>query len=168
MRRLLVAACTVVALAGGSLAAVVAPAAQAAGAPAMWTSVAPSPMPPPGVSTSLVFDPATGQLLAYDSYNDANCTLLQDQVWTWDGSAWTDHQQVAFPQARDNAAFGYDPASRQMVMFGGYANGTCPGETFNGLENETWTWNGSIWARQYPAVSPPARYTACAAADDAT
>ena len=168
MRRLLIAACTVVALAGGSLAAVGAPAAQAAGAPATWTSVTPSPMPPPGTSSSLVFDPATGQLLAYDSSNDANCTLLQDQVWTWDGAAWTDHQQVGFPQARDNAAFGYDPASRQVVMFSGYANGTCPGETFNGLENQTWTWNGSIWAQQHPAVSPPARYTACAAADDAT
>jgi hypothetical protein len=168
MHRLLMAACTVVALAGGSLAAVVAPAARAAGAPAVWASVTPSPMPPLGVSTSLVFDPATGQLLAYDSSNDADCTLLQDQVWTWDGAAWTDHQQVAFPQARDNAAFGYDPASRQVVMFSGYANGTCPGETFNGLENESWTWNGSIWARQHPAVSPPARYTACAAADDAT
>src|ERR1019366_3661454 len=130
MRRLLVAACTVVALAGGSLAAVVAPAAQAAGAPATWTSVAPSPMPPSGTSSSLVFDPATGQLLAYDSSNDADCTLLQDQVWTWDGAAWTDHQQVGFPQARDSAAFGFDPASRQVVMFGGSAYDTCPGETF--------------------------------------
>ena len=168
MRRLLIAAYTVVALAGGSLVAVVAPAAQAAGAAATWTSVTPSPMPPPDVSTSLVFDPATGQLVAYDSSNDAACALPQTQVWTWDGAAWTDHQQVGFPQARDGAAFGYVPASRQVVMFGGYANATCPGETFNGLENQTWTWNGSIWAQQHPAVSPPARYTACAAADDAT
>jgi ell wall binding domain 2 (CWB2) len=168
MRRLLMAAGAVVGLAAGSLAAVVAPAARAANASATWTSVTASPMPPPGVNTSLVFDPATGQLLAHDSSDDAACALPQDQVWTWDGAAWTDHQQVGFPQARDNAAFGYVPASRQVVMFGGYANGTCPGATFNGLENQTWTWNGSIWAQQHPAVSPPARYTACAAADDAT
>ena len=168
MRRLLTAACTVVALAGGSLATVVAPAAQAAGAAATWTSVTPSPMPPPGVSSSLVFDPATGQLLAYDSYNDSDCTLPQTQVWTWDGAAWTDHQQVVPPLGRDSAAFGYDPASRQVVMFGGSASGTCTGSGFSGFEDETWTWNGSIWVQQHPAVSPAARYTACAAADNST
>jgi len=116
MRRLLVAACTVVALAGGSLATVVAPAAQAAGAAATWTSVTPSPMPPPGVSSSLVFDPATGQLLAYDSYNDSNCTLPQTQVWTWDGAAWTDHQQVTPPQGRDAAIIGSVSEGRAHVV----------------------------------------------------
>jgi putative cell wall-binding protein len=168
MRRVSVAACTVMALAGGSLATVAAPAARAASAPATWTSVTPSPMPPIGESSSLVFDPATGQLLAYDSYNDGDCSQPQTQVWTWDGAAWTNHRQIAPPQGRGEAAFGFDPTSHQVVMFGGDAEGNCPGDTFNGLENETWSWNGSIWAQQHPAVSPPARYTACAAADDAT
>jgi hypothetical protein len=164
MRRLLVAACTVV----GSVAVVVAPAADAANASATWSSVTPSPMPPIGGSSSLVFDPATGQLLAYDSETVGDCSQPQTQVWTWDGAAWTKHQQIAPPQGRGEAAFGFDPASRQVVMFGGDAEGSCPGDTFNGLESETWTWNGSIWAQQHPAVSPPARYTACAAADEAT
>jgi hypothetical protein len=168
MRRLPGTVRAVVAVVAGSLAVVVAPVAQAAIAPAAWTSVTPSPMPPVGGESALVFDPATGQLLAYDSYNDSNCTLPQTQVWTWDGAAWTDHQQVAPPPGRYSAAFGFDPATHRIVMFGGSASGDCAGNGFSGLESETWTWNGSIWAQQHPAVLPPARYTACAAADDAT
>jgi len=47
------------------------------------------------------------------------------------------------------------------VLFGGAETGS-PGGS-----DETWTWDGSDWTLQHPAVSPPARYNASLAYDAA-
>jgi hypothetical protein len=54
----------------------------------------------------------------------------------------------------------YDPATGNIVLFGGSANGS-------GL-NETWTFNGTTWTHLSPATSPPARSYASMAYDPAT
>jgi hypothetical protein len=54
----------------------------------------------------------------------------------------------------------YDPATGDMVLFGGGSN--------SGLLNDTWTWDGTTWTQQSPATSPPARYLASMAYDPAT
>jgi hypothetical protein len=162
MRRLLVMASTAVIVAGPLVTGVAAPAATAAtGAPA-WTSVTSAHVPPAGFDTSTAFDGATGQLVAYDE--SGGCTPYA--TWTWDGTDWTLHQQLKPPALREESALGYDVATKQLVMFGGYIGGTCPGDTVYGLTNETWTWNGSIWAQQHPATAPSARYESCDAYDD--
>ncbi len=56
------------------------------------------------------------------------------ETWTWDGQAWT-HEHPA--NAPPGGAFTYDPATRQVVMFGGQRGQT--------LVNETWAWNGVDW-----------------------
>lgn len=109
----------------------------------------------------MVFDPATGQLVAYD--DSGGCGA--DATWTWDGADWTSHHQLGAPELRENPTLGYDAATKQVIMFGGYAGYTCPGFTFNGDTNETWAWNGSIWAQLHPATSPSARDGMCAAYD---
>jgi hypothetical protein len=53
-----------------------------------------------------------------------------------------------------------DPATGQLVLFGGY-NGT------TGLD-KTWTWNGTTWTTQPINSTPAARYFASAASDPAT
>jgi len=55
----------------------------------------------------------------------------------------------------------YDAATGDVVMFGGV-------ERFTGTYGGTWTWNGSAWTQQHPAVSPPSRADAAMAYDAAT
>jgi hypothetical protein len=63
---------------------------------------------------------------------------------------------VAQPDARDTANLVYDAAAGDVVMFGGDQNG------------ETWTWDGSTWTRQTPALHPPPRRAAAMAYDPRT
>lgn len=52
----------------------------------------------------------------------------------------------------------YDEARGKVVLFGG--------KTFDdSLQNDTWTWDGTRWTKETPAVSPPARYGAVMAYD---
>ena len=54
------------------------------------------------------------------------------------------------PPALSGAGLAYDPISRTTVLFGGaLADGT--------RSNQTWTWDGITWSRQFPSVSPSAR-----------
>jgi uncharacterized repeat protein (TIGR01451 family) len=54
----------------------------------------------------------------------------------------------------------YDPATGDMVLFGGGGN--------SGVLNDTWTWNGTTWTQLSPATSPPVRAGASMAYDPAT
>ena len=75
-------------------------------------------------------------------------------------TTWAKLSPATSPPARYLASMAYDPATGQLVLFGGY-----DGNTFLG---DTWTWNGSTWAQQFPAASPPARQGASMAYDPAT
>ena len=57
------------------------------------------------------------------------------------------------PAARAGAAMAYDPATGDVVMFGGTGS---DGQALAG----TWLWDGSGWSEAGPADGPPARYGA--------
>ena len=57
------------------------------------------------------------------------------------------------PAARIGAAMAYDPATGDVVMFGGTGS---DGQVLAG----TWLWHGSGWSEAGPADSPPSRYGA--------
>ena len=57
------------------------------------------------------------------------------------------------PAARAGAAMAYDPATGDVVMFGG------TGSDGQALA-DTWLWDGSGWSEAGPPDSPPARYGA--------
>ena len=164
MRRVL-ALGAVVALAAGfsTVTSLNARNAQAASAAPAWTSL-PIGSLPDGTNSTTTYDAATGQLLAYD---DAGGRTPYD-TWTWDGAVWSQHQQNGVPRRRDFETLGYDAATKQVIMFGGFSAATCPGETFTGETDETWTWNGSIWTQQHPTTSPSSRDSMCAAFDSAS
>ncbi len=77
-------------------------------------------------------------------------TIFGD-TWTRTGSTWTLHHPAVAPSARTGAAMVWDPASGQLLLFGGGAT------TGTGFSNQTWTWNGTTWTLLHPATSPPAR-----------
>lgn len=85
---------------------------------------------------------------------------LQD-TWTWNGSRWAQQNPAHVPDPRFAASMAFDERRGMIVMFGGQAG------TQNGIAtyNETWTWDGSDWTLQNPAVSPGLRHFAGMAYD---
>ena len=55
------------------------------------------------------------------------------------------------PSARSQPSLAFDVAHGQALLFGGES------QNDGGYLNDTWTWTGSAWTQQHPAVSPPAR-----------
>jgi hypothetical protein len=78
---------------------------------------------------------------------------------------WTKQHPVLSPPARGLASMAYDAATRTVVLFGGdKLIAPCGCTNFS----DTWTWNGTTWTKQAPAVHPPARFWASMAYDAAT
>ena len=77
------------------------------------------------------------------------------------GPTWTQKCVANGPQAGYYPAMAYDSAHSQVVLFGGLRS------DFSTLSNETWTWDGSIWTKQSPATTPPARTAHAMAYDTA-
>ncbi|HEY3926691.1 MAG TPA: cell wall-binding repeat-containing protein [Acidothermaceae bacterium] len=129
-----------------------------------WSASPTSSTPPnvQGSTESTVFDPATGQLLDVDS------AVTSCNTFTWDGAAWAKHNQMTGPGWRSAPALGYDAATKQVVMFGGFGDPTCPQTDAAYSLDDTWTWNGSIWTQQHPATVPPQATDGCAAYDPAS
>ena len=73
--------------------------------------------------------------------------MINSDTWVWDGSNWTEQFPATSPPARDSASMAYDPATGNMVLFGGFEEGDL---------SDTWVWDGTNWTEQFPATSPPA------------
>jgi hypothetical protein len=79
---------------------------------------------------------------------------------------WTKLSPAVKPSPRREVAMAYDAATGTVVMFGGNVSiyigpGSVP-------VADTWTWNGTTWTKQAPAVHPSARSLAAMAYDAAT
>jgi hypothetical protein len=105
-----------------------------------------------------------GAALAYDGASQ-RLVLLEGpsgDTWIWNGTFWMDAEiyepgVATYPNVR-LASMAFDAASGQAVLFGGVSNFT-PGDT--------WGWNGSRWAQQFPSVNPTPRYSHAMAYDEA-
>jgi hypothetical protein len=53
---------------------------------------------------------------------------------------------AAVPAPRYDAAMAYDPATNQLVLFGGLGE--------NGPLEDTWLWNGTSWSQAHPSTGP--------------
>jgi hypothetical protein len=73
--------------------------------------------------------------------------VFDADTWLWNGITWTQLSPAASPPARGAAALAYDPATSQLVLFGGYSAASIYGDT--------WTWTSTTWTKLSPASSPP-------------
>lgn len=99
-------------------------------------SNAQGPSPSPRWGHVFVYDPDSDTVLLYGGAAERGAYL--DDTWTWDGSAWTQHE-VPGPSARGFAAAAYDPGRQAIVIHGGRA-------ADNETQRDTWQWDGDGWS----------------------
>ena len=108
----------------------------------------------------MAFDPASGEMVLIGGQTESG--EVKDETWTYNGSTWTLHAPPPFtviPSARRSASLAYDPASGEMVLFGGE-------ESSDVLSNETWIYKGGVWT-PISVPAPSARSAAAMAFDPA-
>ena len=130
-----------------------------------WTNMNPLKAPPARALHSMAYDPVSGRIVLsggrqfqsgsqYEYFND---------TWTYDlaTNTWTDRTSGTEPSPRFGQPMCYDPASGQIVLFGGMYR-----HDFY-YYNDTWTYDpaSNIWTERHPANSPSPREGAVLAAD---
>ena len=137
-----------------------------------WTKRSPTTSPPVRDNAAMAYDPASGNVVLFGGANstDRPCKAAQfGDTWTYDGTTWTQQSPSTSPAGRSGAVMADDPATGQLVLFGGnalfYAAPGCNGfKTFN----DTWTYNGTTWSRLAPSISPSMRQSSAMAYDEQT
>ena len=98
-----------------------------------WTQSHPATSPPARAAASMAYDPATGNMVLFGGFGGFGSSSTLSDTWTWDGTTWTQSNPATSPPARVNASMAYDPATGNMVLFGGI------GSSGNTL-SDTWSW----------------------------
>jgi hypothetical protein len=96
----------------------------------------------------MAYDAARHEVVLFGGFDGTN--RLGD-TWTWDGSTWTREHPPTSPSPRAYFGMVYDAAMSKVVLFGGCC------DQQSELLNDTWTWNGTTWTQEQPAVSPSPR-----------
>jgi hypothetical protein len=115
-----------------------------------WTKQSPADSPPARFEASMAYDPVRQRGVLFGGESPACSPNYCRDTWTWNGSTWNEQAPATSPPARHRAAMAYDPAGRQVVLFGG--------KDRNSVFRDTWAWDGSDWNEESPVTSPPARY----------
>jgi uncharacterized protein (TIGR03437 family) len=117
---------------------------------ANWTLLNPAQSPPARSNSNIAYDSGHRQVVVFGGQGLAPTYTKFNDTWLWDGSDWTEAQQIG-PSARTDAAMAYDSQHGQVVLFGG--------QDANGVSfNDTWLWDGSTWNLAHPQNVPPARH----------
>src|SRR2546425_1564728 len=113
-----------------------------------WTQKNPLQSPMPRTQASAVYDMARHQIVLFGGTAFGGAGM--NDTWIWDGITWTQQQPAHSPSLRYAAAMAYDPVTQRVVLFGGTV--VTGGQAATPL-GDTWTWDGSDWTQQIPALS---------------
>jgi len=104
---------------------------------------------------AMAYDAGHSQVVLLGEVEQGSGQMVM-QTWVWNGMDWTLLSPMNNPSARYGHAMAYDAAHGHVVLFGGccYQLPPMAGVNFD----DTWVWDGSSWAQESPANSPPARY----------
>jgi cysteine-rich repeat protein len=80
---------------------------------------------------------------------DRTNPMLTNDMFVFDGRAWSRSTVAKKPPPIWDHAMAYDPLRDRVVLFGG--------EIDTGLSQATWLWDGTTWSEATPASSPTAR-----------
>ncbi len=128
-------------LAGGDLVR-----AQAVAGNVAWIKPAISSTPSGRCCAAIAFDWKQGATLFFGGFTPY---ITYNDTWIW-RNGWRQLAPVNSPSPRDGQAMVWDAAAGNIVLFGGI-------DSAGNLLNDTWTWDGTNWSEQFPAISPPGR-----------
>ncbi len=123
-----------------------------------WTEQHPVVSPSARSQATMAYDPGSRLVLLFggETFPDLSST---NDLWAWDGAAWTQLTPASPPSPRAYPGLVHDARTDGLLLFGGYRAPAPP--------NDTWSWDGARWTQLSPAVSPPARYNPALAQDPA-
>jgi hypothetical protein len=78
--------------------------------------------------------------------------VLTQDTWSWSGTQWSMLTPPSGPSASSRGSIFWDPESARLLLFGGFGSVTNAGPV---RQNETWAWDGTLWAQ----VAGPATLT---------
>jgi hypothetical protein len=137
-----------------------------------WILQTPLHSPAARIGESLAYDAGTQQLILFGGqtvYTGICLTCfsdVQNDTWDWTGSDWVQLSPVGgnLPQPRTGAQLAYDPATDQLLLFGGLL----PEDAACQFLHDTWMWIGTAWIQLSPTSVPLARTYGGFAYDPAT
>lgn len=115
-----------------------------------------APTPRSAFGYSVSDDPIHGEVVLFGGVD------TYDQTWLWNGQRWAQAHPASSPPGRFDSPAAYDPATGQVLIFGGrLADGEVAGDT--------WAWDGTTWTEvdAGSAAGPPAGDGGAMAWDDA-
>ncbi len=120
-----------------------------------WTPVATPSGPVARAGFGMVYDGALGKVVLFGgctsgTFLDQDCNATND-LWTYSGGSWTQLHPALSPSPRVLPSMAYDPATQQVVLFGGLS-----GNLSAPPLGDTWEFNGTTWIELFPSTSPPA------------
>jgi uncharacterized protein (TIGR03437 family) len=128
---------------------------------ANWTQLSPSgSIPPARGAGALVYDDSRQVVVLFGGYSSSGAKL--NDMWEWNGTTWTPRTFSGGPAARSHHRMTYDSYRQQTVLVGGQS-----GVTATPYFTDIWTWDGSTWTQQHPALSPPVTESPVIAYDSA-
>jgi len=71
-----------------------------------------------------------------------------NDLWVWDGKAWSQVNTSTIPPARENGGLAFDPIANELVLFGGYAGY---------YRSDAWALRGGDWVLHPEAIPQPRR-----------
>ncbi|HLQ37956.1 MAG TPA: kelch repeat-containing protein, partial [Planctomycetota bacterium] len=129
-----------------------------------WSLATPPASPPARIGHGLSYDIARGVVVLFGGA-DSTGTMLRNDLWEYDGVAWSQRMPAASPSPRAAVGMVYDAARGMHVLFGGTTVPSAP--MVCGVTDETWLWDGANWQQAAPATLPPARAQPAMAYDPA-
>lgn len=125
-----------------------------------WTEIDPSRNDPDGRAlTSMFWDPIKQRMTIFGGIgrrNDDDKIQRYGDMWTFNGTSWTEVTPAALPPIRYGATVEWDPSRGSQgaaVMFGGKSEDEI-------YLNEEWEWNGTTWTQVQSANAPSPRMNA--------
>lgn len=122
-----------------------------------WLPATSRENPPPMGYASAAFDPSDDQVIMFGGATEQGLGPALSSTWAWN-QGWRTLSPAAPPPGRRFPALAYDPASKQLVMFGG---DDASGRPLSG----TYLFQGGGWHRLSLPVQPQARTAAAMAFD---
>lgn len=159
-----------------------------------WKQMSPAESPPKWFNAPMTYDATRHAVLLYVGIGDWPIDH-PNQTWSWDGTKWTQLPTASNPNTNSgvspNGTIVYDSTTAQTLYVGQSGTWLLDGASWRrltgggtggpdyavvddaargvlvevGTNGDTWTWDGTGWTAQNPAVAPPARSDAAIAYD---